>query len=56
MTAEPMTLEVPNEIEIAKEDLNNTDVCNRKGVNSQIGSQRNSTGAAGKTKIAGKER
>lgn len=56
MPAEPMNLELPNEIEIAKEDVNNTEVCNRKGVNSQIGSQRSSTGAAGKTKTAGKER
>lgn len=56
MPAEPVNLEVPNETKIAEEDLNNTDICNRKGVNSQIGSQRNSSGAAGKTKIAGKER
>lgn len=56
MSAETMNTEVPNEIEIAEENLNNTDICNRKGVNSQIRSQRNSSGAAGKIKIAGKER
>lgn len=48
MSAEPKSLEVPNMVEIAKEDLDNTDVCNRRGIKSQIGSQRNSTGEQAK--------
>lgn len=56
MPAETMNVEVPNEIEIAEEYWNNADICKREGVNSQIGSQRNSSAAAGKVKIAGKER
>lgn len=56
MPAETMNAEVPNEIEIAEEDWNNADICKREGANSQIGSQRNSSAAAGKAKIAGKER
>lgn len=56
MPAETMNAEVPNEIEIAEEDWNNTFIYKREGVNSQIRSQRNSSAEAGKAKIAGKER
>lgn len=55
MPGEPINIEVPKGIEIAEEDWNNEDICKREGVNSQTGSQRNSA-AAGKAKIAGKER
>lgn len=56
MPAETMNVEVSNEIEIAEEDWNNADICKREVVNSQIRSQRNSSEAVGKAKIAGKER
>lgn len=56
MPAETMNKEVPNEIEIAEEDWNSAGICKREGVNSQTGSQKNSSAAAGKAKIAGKDR
>lgn len=56
MPAEIMNAEAPKEIEIAEEDWNNVDISKREGVNSQTGSQRNSRAAAGKAKIASKER